>query len=136
MGTTTMKRASLGQRHTRQRDEIVQVIRSAQGPLTVPEILARAQRSIPGLGVATVYRTLKLLQEGGQVQTVILPSGETRWESAGLGHHHHFHCRVCDEVFDVDTCPVSVAGGRELGNGFVVESHDLTLYGTCPDCRQ
>lgn len=129
-----MKRASLGQRQTKQRDEIVQVIRSAQGPLTVPEILSRAQRSIPGLGVATVYRTLKLLQDAEQVQTVILPSGETRWEPAGLGHHHHFHCRVCDEVYDVESCPLSVQRDRALGDGFVVESHDLTFFGTCPSC--
>ena len=131
-----MKRANLGQRQTRQRDVIVDVIRRAAGPLTVPEILERAQKKVPGLGIATVYRTIKLLQEGGQIQTVILPTGETRYESTGLGHHHHFHCRVCDEVFDLEACPVSLPPDQPLGNGFVVESHELTLYGVCGDCRK
>jgi Fur family ferric uptake transcriptional regulator len=130
-----MQRANLGQRHTRQRDVIVAVIREATGPLTVNEILNRAQERVPGLGVATVYRTLKLLQEGGKITTVILPSGETRYESTGLGHHHHFHCRVCDEVYDLEDCPVQIPT-RELSNGFQVESHELTLYGICSTCSR
>ena len=133
---TYMQRANLGQRHTRQRDVIVAVIREATGPLTVNEILHRAQERVPGLGVATVYRTLKLLQEGGKITTVILPSGETRYESTGLGHHHHFHCRVCDEVYDLEDCPVQIPNGRELANGFQVESHELTLYGVCLECSR
>jgi len=126
-------RASLGQRQTQQRDAILEVITRAAGPLTVTEILDRAQTRVPGLGIATVYRTLKLLLDGGRIQTVILPSGETRYESAGLGHHHHFHCRSCDEVFDLEGCPVQVPRGSYEG-GYTVEDHELTLYGTCPSC--
>lgn len=128
------KPAPLGQRNTRQRDAILEVIQAASGPLTVPEILERAQRTIPGLGVATVYRTLKLLQETGGIETVILPSGESRFEASNLGHHHHFHCRVCDEVFDLDSCPVVVPQGGAIGGGYVVEAHEITLYGVCPEC--
>lgn len=124
----------LGQRRTRQREVIAGVIRDARGPLTVPEILERAQTALPALGIATVYRTLKLLQEAEQVETVILPTGETRYESADLGHHHHFHCRGCDQVYDLSTCPVRVPDDRELGRGFLVERHELTLYGLCPAC--
>jgi Fur family transcriptional regulator, ferric uptake regulator len=134
MPASSIQRASLGQRHTRQRDVIVEVIQAAAGPLTVPEILDRSQRKVPGLGIATVYRTLKLLQDAGEVRTVILPTGETRYESAALGHHHHFHCRVCDEVYDFLDCPVSLPGDHALGNGFLVESHELTLYGVCSNC--
>jgi Fur family transcriptional regulator, ferric uptake regulator len=129
-----MQTQTLGQRRTRQREVISTVIRDARGPLTVPEILDRAQAEMPGLGIATVYRTLKLLQDAEQVETVILPTGETRYEAADLGHHHHFHCRVCDQVFDLSTCPVTVPADRELGRGFLVERHELTLYGLCPAC--
>ena len=128
------KTVPLGERRTGQRDSIVDVIHEANGPLTVHEILERAQDRVPGLGIATVYRTIKLLMEGSQIQTVTLPTGETRYESAGLGHHHHFHCRVCDEVYDLESCPVSVPKGKYEA-GFVVEDHELTLYGTCPSCR-
>lgn len=126
--------SGLGERNTRQRDTIVEVIRDSEGPLTVPEIVERAQKQVPGLGVATVYRTLKLLGDAGQVQTVILPSGETRYESAQLGHHHHFHCRVCETVYDMETCLVRVPESRTVDHGFIVESHELTCYGVCRNC--
>lgn len=128
------KPQQLGKNRTRQRDEISRVIREAPGPLTVNEILERAQRELPGLGLVTVYRTVKLLREAGQVRTVILPTGESRYEPAGRGHHHHFHCRSCDEVYDLAGCPVRIPDDREISPGFRVESHDLTFYGTCPAC--
>lgn len=124
----------LGERNTRQRETIVEVIQAAAGPLTVPEIFERAQQRIPGLGIATVYRTVKLLGESRQVQVVILPSGETRYESAELGHHHHFHCRVCETVYDMETCLVRVPESRKVDQGFIVESHELTCYGVCRNC--
>jgi Fur family transcriptional regulator, ferric uptake regulator len=129
-----MDSSQLGQRQTRQRDAIYQVIEAATGPLSVPEIHDRARVLFPRLGIATVYRTVKLLQEGGRIQSVILPSGETRYEETGLGHHEHFQCRKCSQVFDIKVCPVHIPKGTELTGGFVVDDHELTIYGTCPDC--
>jgi Fur family ferric uptake transcriptional regulator len=123
----------LGERNTRQRETIVGVIRASEGPLTVQEIFTRAHDQVPGLGIATVYRTMKLLSDAREVQVVILPSGETRYESAQLGHHHHFHCRVCETVYDMDTCLVRVPETRKV-EGFLIESHELTCYGVCPSC--
>lgn len=124
-----------GQRKTRQRDAILDVIRESAGPLTVQEIHDRGQERVSGLGIATVYRTLKLLQEARLIHTVVLPTGDPRYEETELGHHHHFHCRVCDSVFDLDECPVEIPHDRTLGGGFHVEDHEVTLYGTCPGCH-
>ena len=123
-----------GRRNTRQRDAIERVIREAAGPLTVPEIHQRAQQEMPELGIATVYRALKQLREDHEIHPVVLPTGETRFEPAGRGHHHHFHCRVCDAVYDLETCPVQVPRGQEIEDGFIVERHELTLYGVCRKC--
>jgi Fur family ferric uptake transcriptional regulator len=129
-----MQQRSTGRRNTRQRDVIGRVIREAAGPLTVPEIHQRAQQEIPELGIATVYRAVKQLREAADVQLVVLPTGETRFEPANRGHHHHFHCRVCDRVYDLETCPVPVPAGREIEDGFIVERHELTFYGVCRAC--
>lgn len=88
-----MSTPHLGQRRTPQRETIFRVIRDAAGPLTIQEILEGAQQTLPGMGIATVYRTLNLLQVAGRIEVVILPSGESRYESSNLGHHHHFQCR-------------------------------------------
>lgn len=127
-------KADTAVRQTRQRDAIMRVIAEASGPLSVPEIHQRALETHQGLGIATVYRTLKLLQESAQIQPVILPSGESRFEPSGHGHHEHFQCRRCGEVFDIHACPLDLPHGQKLPGGFIVEDHELTLYGTCPTC--
>ena len=126
--------APIGQRKTQQREAILQVITEAPGPLSVPEIHEKATDKLDSLGIATVYRTLKLLQESGQIQTVILPSGESRFELAEHGHHEHFQCRTCTRVFDVHICSLPKTRGATLPGGFVIEDHELTYYGTCPNC--
>src|SRR5690606_18274023 len=97
-----MSDTALGQRRTSQRDAITRVIREAPGPLTVDEIHARAKRRVRGLGIATVYRAVKLLLESGDIAAVTLPDGQTRYEAGDLGHHHHFRCRACGKVYDLD----------------------------------
>ena len=124
----------LGLRQTRQRDAVLRVIAEADGPLSIPEIHERARREHAAIGLATIYRTLKLLQEGKQILGVILPSGESRFETVERGHHEHFQCRGCQHVFDLHTCPLQLPRNAVLDGGFVVEDHELTLYGLCPGC--
>jgi Fur family transcriptional regulator, ferric uptake regulator len=122
------------QRHTRQREVILEVIRAAEGPLSVAGILERCRASVPRLGLATVYRTIGLLREAGSIIEVLLPGQEAHFEPAHRGHHHHFCCRVCEKVFELETCPVGIPAGSVLPGGFRVEDHHLTLYGLCGTC--
>ncbi len=93
-----------------------------------------AIRELPGLGIATVYRTIKSLLEEGEIVVVELPGEEPRYEPAGRGHHHHFRCRVCEQTFDLAVCPVGMPRGTTLPGGYTVEDHSLTLYGRCSAC--
>ena len=126
--------SQLGQRHTRQRDAILQAITDAKGPVSIQQILKRAQKELGSLGIATVYRTLNLLAESERIQTVILPDGQTCYERAGLGHHDHFQCRRCKNVYDLEVCPLHLASGTIIPGGYIVEDHEMTLYGVCPEC--
>lgn len=121
------------QRNTRQREILRRLIAAAPGPLSVQELLAQAQSELPALGIATVYRTLKLLEEAKDIRSVVLPGGDTRWESADRGHHHHFQCRACSKVVDFLGCPLHVHADT-LPAGFLVETHEVTLIGLCPEC--
>ena len=126
--------ALLGQRHTRQRDAILQAITEAKGPVSIRQILGRAQAALGSLGIATVYRTLNLLLESNRIKTVILPDGQTCYERSGLGHHDHFQCRRCKNVYDLEVCPLHLASGTIIPGGYMVEDHEMTLYGLCPAC--
>lgn len=107
---------------------------AAGRPLLPSEILAEAQRDVPALGLATVYRNLKQLTAAGEIQLVELPGEPPRYELSGHEHHHHFRCNTCTRVFDVHACPGDM---RKLApRGFVVQAHELTLYGLCSDCKR
>lgn len=120
------------ERNTRQRAAIRDAIARAQRPLLPQEVLDAAQREVPGLGIATVYRNLKALVEEGELQPVHLPGENVRYEVVGHHHHHHFQCTQCQRVFDVHACPGDLS--RLAPKGFTVEDHDLTLYGRCSTC--
>ncbi|MGI4719352.1 MAG: Fur family transcriptional regulator [Janthinobacterium lividum] len=121
------------ERNTRQRKAIHQCMADAGRPLAPQEILEHAQGAVPGMGLATVYRNIKSMLEAGEITTVSLPGGGDRYEIAGHGHHHHFHCRSCDKVYEVHACPGDMQ--KLTPEGFVLESHELTLYGLCNACR-
>lgn len=119
-------------RDTRQRAAIRDAIQGAERPLLPAEVLAAAKAAVPGLGIATVYRNLKLMTEDGELRVVWLPGENARYELAGHAHHHHFQCTRCQRVFDVHACPGDLS--HLAPKGFAVEGHDLTLYGRCGDC--
>lgn len=146
------------ERQTRQRNAVLQALRTSGRSLSPIEIMSIAQREVPTLSLSTVYRQLKALVGDGQVTPVALPGQPPRFEMpphadcpAGCdehgphrhdehghvayghaAHRHHFHCTACDQVFPIDACP----GGIEqlLPPGWQVERHDLTLHGRCPSC--
>lgn len=122
------------QRRTRQRDAIWNAVERAQRPLGTEEILGEAQKEVENLGIATVYRTVKALVEEGRLVHVNLPGMPPRYEKSGLHHHHHFYCRKCDRLFELEGC--AVKRSADVPEGFEVEEHELTLYGRCAECRR
>ena len=121
---------------TRQRGAVIDALREAGRPLSPAEILAAAQRQVPSLGLATVYRNLRALLDDAQVHAVELPGQADRYELAekpgAVTHRHYFQCLTCDRVFPLEGCPGHLE--EITPPGFVVEHHELTLLGRCPDC--
>ncbi len=121
-------------RNTQQRTAIREAFAHADRPLSPLEALEVAQRAVPGLGIATIYRNVKTLVESHWLSEVHLPGAPSRYEVAGKLHHHHFRCRVCDRVFDVDACPPDLTAITP--RGFRLEGHDITLFGRCSACTK
>jgi len=119
-------------RTTRQRVAIRRVFERTGRPLRPRECLEFASEEVPDLGIATVYRNITTLVEAGWLRVVELPGSPDRYETAGRRHHHHFHCRRCDGVFEVESCPGGFAALAPTG--YKVEDHDLILYGVCRSC--
>ena len=100
--------------------------------LSVDELFKLAQKEFAGLGIATVYRNLKTLQSQKQIVQVDLPGRPPRWELVPEEHHHHFLCRTCNRLFEINDCPDDLK--RLLPRGYTLEEHDILLRGQCNSC--
>ncbi|MGH7244401.1 MAG: Fur family transcriptional regulator [Phycisphaerales bacterium] len=120
------------ERNTKQRDAIKSVITEAHGPVSAREVFDLAQRRVRGMGMATVYRTLKSLVADRGIVQVEMPGEPPRFEISGKGHHHHFYCRSCGKMFEVEQCPGDLS--YLAPKGFKLENHDLLLLGLCAEC--
>lgn len=128
------------QRYTSGRRRLVEMLRTATAPVTIPQILA----ATPGLAQSSVYRNLAVLEEVGVATRIVTRDDFARYELAeGLTDHHHHHliCSSCGEVSDFALQPgveeelerALAAVARDVD--FTVDGHRLDLLGTCPGCR-
>lgn len=84
------------------------------------------------MSLATVYRTLTVMLDEGDIIKVELPGQAPLYEPAGLKHHHHFHCETCGRTYDIEGCPGDLK--KLLPAGFELARHDITLFGRCAAC--
>ena len=87
-------------RMTSRRRIILEELQRSMAHPTAEELLVRAARSIPGLSLATVYRTLSLLHEAGLVLKLDLDGERSRWDGT-ISSHSHIICRHCGCIADV-----------------------------------
>jgi Fur family ferric uptake transcriptional regulator len=120
------------ERNTQQRRAILQAFSRNPTPLSPHEILLAAKRYARGLGIATVYRSIKSMLKEGHLVPVKLPGAPDRYEPAGKLHHHHFECKACGRVFEVKRCTLNLA--HIAPRGMRVDRHEVFLYGTCKRC--
>ncbi len=125
------------QRMTRQRAAVVDALtnvdefRSAQ---QLHELLRAGGNSI---GLATVYRTLQTLADGGELDVLRTQDGESLYRRCRRReHHHHLVCRQCSRTVEIDG-PSVEAWASQVGadHGFTDIEHTVELFGTCEACR-
>ena len=126
------------QRMTAVREQLVDILDTADRPLTIPEVLDAGA----GLAQSSVYRNLVVLEQVGVVHRVVTHDEFARYELAEdlTGHHHHLVCSNCGRVEDL---PASESIERSVEAavaqaarkvGFRTRQHRLDLVGTCADC--
>lgn len=119
-------------RSTHQRRRIREVFEKNDRPLAADEVLQLAQQKVAGLGMATVYRTIRALTQEGWLVPVEVPGAPPRYEVRGKNHHHHFHCLSCRRLFELDGCLEQLA--KALPRDFRAVDHVVLIYGFCAAC--
>lgn len=126
-----------GRHVTRQRLSIAGVLYAMHGHPTIAELHDELKKSMPDLGLATVYRTVKMLKEAGLVMELRGEEDSARFEAMNESKHHdHFICRKCGTVIEV-SCPELERAQSELARkyGFFPDEKAHCVYGLCSDCR-
>jgi Fur family ferric uptake transcriptional regulator len=120
-------------RITPSRLAVVKAVLDLSGHFSVDDILSR----VPGVGRATVFRTMKLLSEMGILCRVLLEDGSLRYRvSQRQDHHHHLVCVSCASVQELDACiDPEVLGDLAQSTGYEIEGHWLEFFGRCAACR-
>ena len=118
-----------GVRVTRQRAAILQVLSGADDHPDATELHRRAQEVDASVSLATVYRTLSVLEQEGIVHRHVFDGESSRFETADAPHHDH--------IIDLDTGDVIEFRSREIEDlqeriarqrGYEIVSHKLELY--------
>jgi Fur family transcriptional regulator, ferric uptake regulator len=130
---TALDRA--GYRLTAPRRSLAALISEQDGHFTAAELVAEARSRRLGVGRATVFRTLDVLEELGAVERLDLPSGEHAYVGCEPAHHHHVVCSRCGRTLEIEDAGLR-ALVRDVGRrtGFRIDDHRLELFGVCPAC--
>lgn len=127
-----------GSRRSKRREAVLEAVFSGPGHLNAEQIHKEAQKRLPGLGIATVYRSLKCLCGCGKVSEFIPADGVARYEPAGSRpHHDHLICTSCGCFAEaVDPEIERLQERLAARHGYKITSHRLEIYGLCPCCSK
>jgi Fur family ferric uptake transcriptional regulator len=126
-----------GGKHSAKRDRIVDVFLRQKGHVSADDLFELVRQEHPGIGRATVYRTLQWMVEADIARKVDFGEGRSRFEPS-FRHPRHFHliCSTCHRSSeflssDVEALMEEVAAAR----GFMPAQSVVQIYGTCEECR-
>ncbi len=125
-----------GYRMTPQRVAILRAFISAKDHPTVEQIYRRVCRDFPMTSLATVYKTVALLKEMGEVIEISGDLQGSRYDAFHPEPHPHLICTQCGQIYDgenVDVQPVVAA--LQAQSAFQVSTYRLDLYGICARCQ-
>lgn len=130
-----------GYKLTPQRRAVLDVIIENEGKhLSTEEIFEYVRKECPEIGLATVYRTLQLLEGIGLIFKMNLDDGKNRYELSHAEedhHHHHLICVKCGKLTEVQGDLLDgLEKEVEKKYDFKVTNHILKFYGYCSECRK
>ena len=132
---TSQPTAASPQRRTRQRAAVQDVLAELHEFRTAQQIHDELRQRGDSIGLTTVYRTLQVLSEAGELDALRTADGETAYRRCSDGHHHHLVCRSCGRTVEVSGPAVERwANAVAAEHGFREVSHDLEIFGTCGNC--
>lgn len=126
-----------GCRITPQRLAILRLLVLSRSHPSAEQMHVRLLRRFPTMSLATVYKTITLLKQAGEVLELQFSELGNRYDGLRPSPHPHVICTRCGAIVDADDpllCDAAERVARETG--YAVFSHRLDFFGLCPACRE
>jgi len=133
---TLLKKNSL--KFTVQREAILETLYNSEIHLTPESLHHLIQEKYPELntGIATVYRTLSLLEDSGVVTSLSFGAQGKKYELGAKKHHDHLICTACGSITEfVDEEIENRQHKITEALGFKMSDHSMQIYGICKECQ-
>jgi Fur family peroxide stress response transcriptional regulator len=126
-----------GRRLTPQRLAVLRILGTSREHPSVQQIHDQVRLTFPTTSLATIYATIGLLEQMGEVMPLALPDGANRYDGRSPQPHPHLFCDKCGRIVDVeipsiDGLPFAVA----RKTGYRIVNYHLAFFGVCPSCQQ
>jgi len=124
-------------RITPQRLAVLKILAASEGHPSVDQIYREVRAQFPTTSLATIYKTVLLLKELGEVLQLGFPDGSNRYDGNRPFPHPHIICTKCKEIMDPE-----LVGLDELSEeisaktGYKILYHRMDFFGLCPRCQE
>ena len=129
MGKLLEKCQKRGLKLTNQRELVISILESSEDHPDVDELFTRALEKDKSVSIATVYRTVKLLEDANFIEKLEFGDGRARYEESGEHHEHLIDVETCEVIEFIDHELEELK--EEIANrmGYKLVGHKLELYG-------
>jgi Fur family peroxide stress response transcriptional regulator len=124
-------------RITPQRYAVLSILAASEEHPSVDQIYREVKARFPTTSLATVYKTVSLLKELGEVLELGFHDGNNRYDGNRPHPHPHVICTRCKKIMDPELATLDELS-REMGRktGYRIQSHRLDFFGLCPACQK
>ena len=123
-------------RITPQRLALLEMLAHSDEHLSAAQLYERLLERFPTTSLATVYKTLSLLKDLGEVTEISFSDGDTHYDASNPTPHIHLICTQCHRISDAPfVAAPNLAEELAAQTGYKITGHRFDFYGICPDCQ-
>jgi Fur family peroxide stress response transcriptional regulator len=133
----TQKLRESGHRLTPQRMAVLKILVSSPAHPSVEQVYDQVKTDFPMTSLGTVYKTVTLLKEMGEILELGFGEDSHRYDGARPTPHPHLICIKCNKIIDGDLSLDQESLRRlEQASGYQILRPQISLFGLCPDCKE
>jgi len=129
---------SRGMLHSKQREQILDMFLKIEEHTTIDDLYQLVRKKHLEIGLATVYRSMRVICDAGLAREVDFGDGVKRYEHEYQHQHHgHLVCLKCGRVIEVLSPRIEhLQEALAKKHNFTPIRHRMEIFGTCRECKR